>query len=83
MIKAITGNNSTGIEDVVDDSVVSIRVNHGRIVVDGADGETVQVYDMVGRLTQTFKHSSTQPVPNGVYLVKVGNRPAQKVVVVK
>lgn len=83
MIKAITGNNSAGIEDVVDDSVVSIRVNHGRIVVEGADGETVQVYDMVGRLTQTFKHSSNQAIPNGVYLVKVGNRPAQKVVVVK
>ena len=57
-------------------------VMDGRIVVDGTSDE-VQVYDMVGRLTQTFKQSSNQAIPNGVYLVKVGDRPARKVVVVK
>jgi M6 family metalloprotease-like protein len=74
-----------GTEGIDDLEVMGYRlwVTDGRIMVEGAEGETVRVYDMVGRLTQTFKHSSNQAIPNGVYLVKVGDRPARKVVVIR
>ncbi len=62
---------------------VRVYSYNGRIIVEGADNETVSVYDMLGHITQTFKQSSNQAIPSGVYLVKVGERPAQKVVVVK
>ena len=58
-------------------------VMDGRIVVEGAEDETVSVYDITGRLTQTFKHSSTQALPSGTYLIKIGNHAAQKVVVIR
>ena len=61
----------------------NVYVRDGRIVVDGADGETVQVYDMMGRETQSFKQSSNQALASGVYLVQVGTSPARKVVVTK
>ncbi|MBO4282349.1 MAG: leucine-rich repeat domain-containing protein [Bacteroidales bacterium] len=62
---------------------VRITSRDGRIIVEGAEGETVQVFDMAGRLAQTFRHSSVQALATGVYIVKVGNRPAKKVVVVR
>lgn len=45
---------------------------------EGAEGETVRVYDV-----QTFTHSSHQALPTGVYMVKVGQHPARKVVVLR
>ena len=56
----------------------------GRIVVDGANSETVQVYDIMGRQLSSFT-SRLSPVtfPSGVYVVKVGSRAARKVVVTK
>ncbi len=56
---------------------INIYTLGGRIVVEGADGETVRIYDITGR-----------SVPNvalhtGVYIVKVGDRPARKIVVMK
>ena len=36
-----------------------------------------------GLLIQSFKHSSNQAIPSGAYLVKIGGRPARKVVVIK
>lgn len=49
----------------------------GRIVVEGAEGEVVQVFDAVGRAV----HSKA--LTAGLYLVKVGSRPARKVMVVQ
>ena len=54
---------------------VTIRVSNSRIVVEGADGETVSVSDITGRRVRN------ESLPAGVYLVQVGDRPAQKVVV--
>ena len=56
---------------------VNIYVRDGRIVVDGAEGEPVQVYDMMGRSV------SNQALPSGVYMVNVGTYPARKVVVAR
>ena len=56
---------------------INIYTLGDRIIVEGADGETVSIYDITGR-----------SVPNvalhtGVYIVKVGDRPARKIVVMK
>lgn len=67
---SIDGNGSGGI---------SIYARNGRIVVEGADGECVQVFDMKGQQVPTASYS----LPTGIYLVKVGNRPVQKISVVK
>lgn len=72
--------NCDGIEDA---PVMGYRVwvIDGRIMVEGAEGETVRVYDMMGREIESFKQSSNQALSSGVYLVKVGNNATRKVVV--
>ena len=59
----------------VDLPEVSIRVENSRIKVEGAEGETVRVFDITGRIVRNEALSA------GVYLVQIGNRPAQKVMV--
>ena len=49
----------------------------GCIVVEGAEGETVHIFDILGRSVRN------DAIPTGSYLVKVGNHPAQKVIVVE
>lgn len=71
---------NVGIGDL-DVENINIYTLGDRIIVEGAEGETVRIYDIAGRLIQTFKQSSNQAIPSGVYLVRVGDRPAQKVVV--
>lgn len=62
----------------------SIYARDGRIVVEGADGETVRVYDIMGRQQSSFtSHRSPFTFPSGIYMVKMGNRPARKVAVVR
>lgn len=52
-----------------------VSVVDGRVVVEGAEGETVGIYDIMGRSI------SNKALPTGVYIVKVGSQYAQKVVV--
>lgn len=66
---------SVGIE-VPEEEGVNIYTLGGRIVVEGAEGGQVLVFDMMGRIV------SNEALPAGVYLVKVGDRPARKVVVI-
>lgn len=47
----------------------------GRIVVEGAEVETVRIFDITGRSVRN------EALHTGVYIVKVGDRPARKVVV--
>ena len=73
----IVEGTATGIEDH-DLNGINIYARNGRIVVEGTDSASVQVFDMKG-----------QPVPAaeslqaGIYLVKVGNRLTRKVTVTK
>jgi hypothetical protein len=67
---------SVGIGDP-DVESINIYTLGGRIIVEGVKGETIRIYDITGR-----------SVPNvalhtGVYIVKVGDRPARKIVVMK
>lgn len=51
--------------------------SQGQIVVDGAEGETVRIFDITGRNVRN------EALHTGVYIVKVGDRPARKIVVMK
>lgn len=75
-----------GVDDV-GAANVKIYSSNGQIVVEGADGNNVMLYDALGRrmavkrdeyLTLRFDVPAT-----GTYLVKVGNAPARRIVVVK
>ncbi len=83
----------------VDASEISIYSTEGQIVVRGAEGMEIRVFDAMGRmLVQTpsplwgtppnlggeLGWRSTFEVPaSGVYLVKIGDAPARKVVVIR
>jgi len=71
----------------VETSCAKVYVQDRQIVVDGAEGNTVALYDVTGRLLAT-RRESFQPLffpvtATGTYLVKIGDRPAKKVIVVK
>ena len=61
--------NCDGINEADADDL-RIYSRDGRIIVEGAEGETVQVFDMAGRLTQTFKHSSNQAIHTAQEMLK-------------
>ena len=79
-------DSTTGIEDV---AVINARVysSHSRIVVEGAEGNNVMLFDMQGRLLSTKRDEYSVlefEVPiSGAYFVKIGNYKAKKVVVIK
>jgi len=62
-----------------------VEINGLNISVDNRYGEEVGLYDIMGRqLASSHLSTFSFHLPaSGVYLVKVGDRPAQKVVVVK
>ena len=68
------GNNSLEDFDIMN---FTIRNLNGEIIVDGCDNCEVKVYDIEGRLVNNSNLTS------GVYVVKVGNYPAQKIVITK
>jgi len=76
----------TGIENVATINA-KIYSSHSRIVVEGANGNNVMLFDMSGRLlaTKQDEYSVLEfDVPiSGVYFVKIGNYNAKKVVVIK
>lgn len=70
-----------GIDDVNMDDV-KVYVRGGEIVVEGCNGEDVKVFDMKGREVYCGHAEGAIHVSDlGVYMVKVGDRPAHKVVV--
>ena len=75
-----------GIDDV-EDSNVEIYSTDSKIIVKGAENKDVYVYDVNGRCvrrqanaTETLEFTMST---TGVYLVKVGDAPAKRVVVVR
>ena len=71
--------------DNIQDDHIRIWLADGRIHIEGAEGETVQVFDVMGRAV-TGLLDATEPVAlpaSGVYMVKIGNHPARKVVVIR
>ena len=75
-----------GINDI-EAANIMLYQRDGRIVVDGAAGKAVYMYDISGRLLATREENCDQlllDVPaSGAYLIKVGNMPARKIVVIR
>lgn len=57
------------------------------IVVRGAEGEPVRIYDMMGRLTARCEQAADEQrftiLQPGIYLVQIGSRTAKKALIVK
>ena len=79
--------STEGIGDV-DGTNVKVTVVDGQIVVENVSGNTVTLYDIMGRhitFSTTGRATECQfDIPmSGTYLVKIGNHPAHKIVVIK
>ncbi len=72
-------NSIPGSADISETEDILVRTVGSRIIVEVTEGESVRIFDMMGRLVSTADETSALP---GVYLVKVGDRPTKKVVVV-
>ena len=75
-----------GIGDV-NGLTAKVYSNHGQIVVEGADGNQVTLYDVTGRVMAT-KQDRYVPLrfdalASGTYLIKIGSYPARRVVVIR
>ena len=70
-----TNGSTQGIFNIKVDGI-SIYSEGGRIVVNGTTDE-VRVFDMTGRSIRN------ETLPAGVYMVKIGNYPARKMVVIR
>lgn len=75
-----------GIDDNVELDNVQIYIQNGQVIILGSD-EYVYLYDISGRLLSTKQSEEPQiqfDIPtSGAYLIKVGNHPARKIVIVK
>ena len=73
--------------DGVEGLNAKVYSSRGQIVVEGANGNQVWLYDAVGRLLATRQDDYSAlrfDVPaTGTYLIKVGNHPARRVVVIR
>ena len=73
--------------DGAEASTAKVYSSHGQIVVEGAEGHTVTLYDAAGRRLATRRDDLAAlrfDVPaSGTYLVKIGDYAARRVVVVR
>ena len=77
--------SNQGIDEAENENI-TVRTANGHIMLEGINGERVYVSDVLGRVVYnaTVNEKTEISVHNrGVYFVKVGNRPAQKVVVIR
>ena len=68
------GHGTEGISEV-EANGLRIHAEGGRIVVEGAEGMEVKVYDVKG------SQVGTRDLPAGVYMVRIGTLPVRKVVI--
>ncbi len=71
-----------GIEDVPTNAIIACALG-GQIVVETKLKEEIVIYDIVGRKVDGGRKTRFDVPAAGVYLVKIGSLPTQKVVVVK
>ena len=74
MLRAVLGND-VSINDIADNPI-RVYSRDGRIIVEGST-DKILVFDMAGR------HLRNESLPTGVYLVKIGNHSARKVMVIR
>lgn len=66
-----------GIGDATETVNCKIYLRNSSIVVEGAEDETVLIFDIMGRMV------ANHALPSGIYLVRIGDRPARKVTVIR
>ena len=73
-----------GIEDIFYENIQIASAN-GNVSITNAENEAISVIDVYGREIYYNPHveSVTIPVATGIYMVRIGLRPAKKVVVIK
>ena len=78
---------STQSIDDIDDAGIIVYAKDHKIHIDETIGETVCIYTLDGRMVASLPKASEHVVihvtSSSVYIVKVGDRPAQKVVVLR
>ena len=78
---------STGINDADMANSINVYSTDSRIIVNGAEGQDIYVYDLNGRMMGSKSNASGvaefRMAHTGVYLVKVGNAQAQRVLVIR
>ena len=79
---AIFEAETQGIDDVIADAV-NVYTLGGQIVVETNLKDEIGIYDIVGRKVDGGRNTRFDVPASGVYLVKIGTMPTQKVVVVK
>ena len=76
----------TGI-DRLEAQNAKVYINNGQIVVEGAEGNRVTLYDVTGRVLATKQDNYTpmrfDAPASGTYLIKIGAYPARRVVVIR
>ena len=77
-----------GIEEAETSPDIKIYSSHGNIIIEGAQGEQVNIFDITGRtLLSTKVYGSLFAIPQAqiprakIYIVKVGNRKVEKLVI--
>ena len=87
LLLAVFAQDAPNAIDVTDMSNVTIYSSDTRIFVRGAEGYDVYVYDVNGRVMNSQMNAGEaiefRMPATGVYLVKVGNAPAKRVLVVR
>lgn len=80
----VYSTESVATVDVLDAKIYS---NHGQITVEGAEGNAVWLFDVNGRVLATKQDDYSAlrfDVPaSGTYMIKIGNHPARKMVVIR
>lgn len=73
--------------DVVDVLNAKIYASQGQIVLEGAEGNLVTLYDVNGRMLATKRDRYCtlrfDAPASGTYMIKIGNHPARKVVLIR
>ena len=80
---------TVGIQGPKPVSDIKVYASHGNIVIEGARGEQLSLFDLMGRQLLTTRITTDVYIvpraksqkPTAIYLVKVGNRKADKVMV--
>lgn len=83
LVLVIGGGGDEGIDDISADNI-KVYVNGRNIVIEGTLDESVMVYDVMGRTIyhDVVRAPITAPAA-GVYMVKIGNAKARKVVILR
>ena len=74
--------NVQSTNDVITDNA-NICTSGGQIVVETEQKNEIRIYDIVGRKVDGGYKSRFEIPTSGMYFVKIGNRSAQKVIVIK